>query len=455
MPADVPLEEPRGRLTAPPPAEPAAAPPPAGTSTPGGHVWERSFLPWDCYFAVVWLGTVLFALAAESPGLRVRVIAACLFCLPVPWYAAAGRRLLADQGRTAGSRAAVRYLAVQVLVFLPPAALVGETRLASFALVPQCFMLLKVRGALTAVAVVNMAPVAAWAVIWCPDTHDLYYNSVFAMVTLAFSVVLGSWIIRVIEQSRERAELVAELQASREEIARLSAERGALAERERLAREIHDTLAQGFTSVLMLVQAVDGELEAHPEQARRHLGLMGRTARENLAEARALVAGNSPAGLADASLPDALRRLAARHSEQTGAPAEVDVTGRVRGLPAAVEVVALRTCQEALANARRHAGPAVPVALGLGYAEDALRVTVRDRGRGFDPSAPSAGYGLPGVRARAAELGGTATVTSTPGVGTEVAVALPLGPGAAPSEGPAPPGPRNAPGPAPATRSTP
>jgi signal transduction histidine kinase len=122
-----------------------------------------------------------------------------------------------------------------------------------------------------------------------------------------------------------------------------------------------------------------------------------------------------------------------------------------------VEVVALRTCQEALANARRHAGPAVPVALGLGYAEDALRVTVRDRGRGFDPAAPSAGYGLPGLRARAAELGGTATVTSTPGGGTDVTVALPLagprgergerGERSERSE-------RGEPGPEPATRST-
>ncbi|NUR29288.1 MAG: histidine kinase, partial [Catenulispora sp.] len=145
-------------------------------------------------------------------------------------------------------------------------------------------MLLRVPGALTAVAVINTAPVAAWALVWRPDTHDLYYNSVFAVVTLAFSAVVGSWIIRVIEQSTERAELVAELDASRGEIARLSAEHGALAERERLSREIHDTLAQGFTSILMLVQAVETELAADPALARRHLALMAGTARENLAE---------------------------------------------------------------------------------------------------------------------------------------------------------------------------
>ncbi|NJP42818.1 sensor histidine kinase [Streptomyces sp. PRB2-1] len=401
-----------------------------------GHVWERSFLPWDAYFAVVWLGTVLFALAAESPDLRVRLVAACLFCLPVPWYVWAGRPLLVDPDLAAGGdRAAVRYLAGQILLFLPPAALVGETRLATFALVPQCFMLLRVPGALAAVAVVNITPVAAWAVVWRPAAHDLYYNSVFGVVSLAFSAVVGSWIIRVIEQSSERAALVAELEASRGEVARLSAERGALAERERLSREIHDTLAQGFTSLVMLVQAVEGELDENPDRARRHLQLMARTARENLAEARALVAGTAPAGLDGATLPDAVRRLAARHTEQTGAPATVDVTGSVRALPAAVEVVALRTCQEALANARRHAGHGVPVSLGLAYAPGTLGVTVHDSGRGFDPAAaPGTGYGLPGLRARAAELGGTARVGSARGKGTTVRVTLPLA--AAAPEGP-------------------
>lgn len=405
------------------PAQPAAG-------ARGGHVWERSFRPWDVYFAVVWLGTILFALAAETPGIGVRVVAACLFCLPVPWYVWVGRPLLVAQSATSGTRPAVRYLVGLVLLFLPPAALVGETRLATFALVPQCFMLLRVPGALAAVAIINTTPVAAWALVWRPDSHDLYYNSVFAVVTLAFSVVVGSWIIRIIEQSTERAELLAELDASRGEVARLSAEHGALRERERLSREIHDTLAQGFTSILMLLQAVETELDDNPGLARRHLALMAGTARENLAEARALVAGNAPAGLDGGSLPDALRRLAARHTDQTGAPATVDIAGAVRRLPAAVEVVALRGCQEALANARRHAGPAVPVALDLQYAEDTLRIAVSDTGCGFDPAAaPGDGYGLPGLRARAAEMGGTAAVDSAPGRGTTITIILPLAAG--------------------------
>ncbi|MFF7155382.1 histidine kinase [Streptomyces sp. NPDC008139] len=419
MSADLPVEEPERGLSAT-----AAEASGAGAGARSPDVWERSFLPWDCFFAVVWVATVLFALAAESPGPGVRTTAACLFGLLVPWYVLVGRPLLIAQSY--GERTAVRYIAVLVALFLPPAVLVGETRLATFALVPQCFMLLRVRWALVADAVINITPVAGWAALWRPDAHDLYYNSVFAVVTLMFSAVVGSWIIQIIEQSAGRAELVAELDASREVIARLSAERGALAERERFSREIHDTLAQGFTSLLMLAQVVEAEVGHDDEQARRHLELMARTARENLAEARALVTGGAPADLRDSSLPDAVRRLAARHAEQTGAAAAVDVTGSVRGLPAAVEVVVLRTCQEALANTRRHAGPNAAVALGLDYAPDALGLRVCDTGRGFDPELPRPGYGLPGLRARAAEMGGVARVESAPGHGTTITVRLPL-----------------------------
>jgi signal transduction histidine kinase len=442
------------------------APAPAAPADGDVHAWERSFAPWDGYFALAWVATVLFALAAETPGWPVRLVAVALFAVLVPWYVVAGRPVIVEEagssppgagGREGGDDpAALRYLVVLIAVFVAAASLVGELRLGTFALVPQCFMLLRVRTALVAVAVVNVVPLAGWALLWRPAEHDLYYNSVFAVVTLGFSMVVGSWIVRVIAQSAERADTLAELRASREEVARLSAERGALAERERMSREIHDTLAQGFTSLLMLVQAVESEVERDPAAARRHLELMATTARENLAEARALVAGGTPADLAaGASLPDAVRRLVARHRDQaTGSgdaggaggvgarppsSAAVEVAGAVRALPAAVEVVALRACQEALANVRRHAGAGAPVRVRLAYGERELTVTVRDEGCGWSPGAggsatepgePGArqgGFGLRGLRARAAELGGAAQVTSAPGKGTTVTVVLPLG----------------------------
>ncbi|TGB12962.1 sensor histidine kinase [Streptomyces sp. MZ04] len=392
-------------------AAPSAGPREANT-------WDRSFRLWDSYFGVVWLGTLVFVLGTAEPGWTVRLAAAAALVLLVPWYVVHGRGVLMSEG--ADERRALVYITGTVLLFLPPGVLVGETRLMTFALIPQCFIALRMRRALVAVVVINIAPVAGWALLWRPSSQDVFYNSVFAVVTLVFAVAIGSWTIRIIEQSSERAELIAQLDASREEVALLSAERGALAERERMSREIHDTLAQGFTSVLMLVQAVEAELSRDLPTARRHLELMEATARQNLAEARALVAGRAPADLDGGSLPDALRRVAARHDAALG------VTGEVRALPPGLEVVALRSCQEALANVRKHAGPDASARVALAYAEGSLTVAVRDTGCGFDPGAPHEGYGLPGLRARAAEFGGTAEVTSGPGRGTTVTVLLPI-----------------------------
>ncbi|NIY69831.1 sensor histidine kinase [Streptomyces malaysiensis] len=413
MSADLPLEEPPGRLSEP-----------AGPRDP--DVYNRTYRRWDVYFAIVFAATFLFVLSGSDLGTGPRVVAVAFFAATAPWYVLVGRAVLLTEGED--QPRAVAYLVGLFLLFVVPSALVGETRIAIFALTPQCFMLLRMRRALIAVTVINIAPVVVWALVERPDSGDLFFNSLFAAVSCAFSLLIGSWIIMVLQQSAERARLIAELDASREEVARLSAAHGALAERDRLSREIHDTLAQGFTSLLMLVQAVESELDHDMPLARGHLGLMARTARENLAEARALVAGAGPADLDGSSLPDALRRLAARHGEQTNSPARVEVSGAVRPLPAAVEVVALRGCQEALANARRHAGPGAAVTIALGYGEDALRLRVEDTGRGFDPRAPREGYGLTGLRARAAEVGGTAEVAAAPGEGTAVALELPVRP---------------------------
>lgn len=382
------------------------------------HAWDRSLRLWEAYFAAAWVATLAFVLGAGTPGWPVRAVAAGLLVPLVPWYLAVGRPLL--QWDDPAQRRVLSYLSVATALYLSSAVLVGETRLMAFALVPQCFMALRMRTALAAVTVINLAPVAGWALLWRPSAADLFGNALFAVVTLMFSTFIGGWIIKIIEQSGERAQLIAELEASRHEVARLSAAHGALSERERMAREIHDTLAQGFTSVLMLVQAVETELEHDLPQARRHLALMDETARQNLAEARALVSGGTPADLDGASLPDALRRLAARHG------ATLDVTGPVRPLPTAPEVVALRSCQEALTNAHKHAGSPTAVGVRLAYSDDTLVLAVRDDGRGFDAGTVCGGYGLAGLRARVTEAGGTAEIHSAPGGGTTVTVRLPV-----------------------------
>jgi signal transduction histidine kinase len=240
-----------------------------------------------------------------------------------------------------------------------------------------------------------------------------------ATITVFFCVVFGVWLSRITTQSRERAELISDLEASRAEVARLSAERGALAERERLAGEIHDTLAQGFTSIIMLIQAAD----AQPDPA-RHLELAVQTARENLAEARALIEALSPAPLDGSSLDGALHRITTRVGDELGIEATFTVAGRSRPLRPRTEVVLIRSAQEALANVRKHAAPA-SVAVSVEYGEYDVALCVRDDGSGFPPADFGGGYGLRAMRQRAEQAAGMFEVRSAPGQGTQVTVRLP------------------------------
>jgi signal transduction histidine kinase len=235
-------------------------------------------------------------------------------------------------------------------------------------------------------------------------------------IALGFAVLFGFWIYSIIAQSVGRRTVIAELEETRSELAAVSHRAGVLAERERLAREIHDTVAQGFTSVVVLLELAESEVDTDPAAARQRLATARATARQNLAEARALVAALTPVDLQAAPLPEALGRLVDRFGVEAGVPARLTVTGPVRALPANTEVVLLRAAQEALANVRKHAGASrVEVAL------DGAVLTVADDGGGFDPAAPTAGFGLAGMRRRVEEVGGSLVVHSGPD-GTRVEV---------------------------------
>jgi signal transduction histidine kinase len=248
----------------------------------------------------------------------------------------------------------------------------------------------------------------------------------WVLLPLLFGLLMGAFITGIIEQSRGRAALIEELTRAREQLAAERHAAGVHAERERLAVEIHDTLAQGFASILMLTQAARVALDraARADGVAAHLDLIEDVARENLAEARALVAKMSPPDLADRSLADALERLAERHTRDTGVPVTVVVDGPPTGLAQETNVVLLRAAQEALSNIGRHAA-ASAVRIELTQGDSTATVAVVDDGRGFDPACASGGYGLPGLRSRAAALGGTCSVRSSPGAGTTIRVELP------------------------------
>ena len=217
---------------------------------------------------------------------------------------------------------------------------------------------------------------------------------------------------------------------------------GMLGERQRLAREIHDTLAQGFTSIVMNLEAAEGALpEKVPSEETRtkwHLDQARLTARESLTEARRLVWALKPESLENASLPEALAQLAARWSDSSGVQASAALTGTPRPLSAEAEATLVRVAQEALANVQKHAR-AGRVVMTLSYMSDHVALDVIDDGEGFDPDRKPAtttesGFGLHAMRGRVEQLAGKLTVESAPGEGTTVVAELPVAAVVQPSE---------------------
>src|SRR3954451_19855766 len=177
------------------------------------------------------------------------------------------------------------------------------------------------------------------------------------LVGLVLSLAMGLWVFRVVQQSAERADLIRELESTRAELAAAHHEQGVLAERERLAREVHDTLAQGYTSIVVLAQTAAAQLPGDPGAAAERVALIEEVARENLAEARAMVAAFAPVALDSSTLVEALDRLTERFGRETGLATRLDTSALGDGsgeLSRAEEIVLLRGAQEALANVRRH-----------------------------------------------------------------------------------------------------
>jgi signal transduction histidine kinase len=256
---------------------------------------------------------------------------------------------------------------------------------------------------------------------WSPQF--LTGNAVFTVVAYAGGVFLGLWLHRFVDQSNERQNrLTAELVDTQAELAAVYQKQGAAEERERLAREIHDTLAQGFASIVVLAEAARAAAAEDPERCLQQLVSIEQTARENLAEARVLVGSAPQSGVVAGSLAATLRRTLDRFAQDTGLTVTAELPD-VR-LDQHTRVALLRCAQESLANVRKHSG-ASTVGLVLSELPGAVELEITDDGHGFVVE-DARGFGLDGMRRRLAELDGSLTVTSSLGEGTRVLAALPL-----------------------------
>ncbi|MEO3867615.1 sensor histidine kinase [Nonomuraea sp. B12E4] len=388
----------------------------------GQDDWHRTVPGWHLAFATLAVLTAGLVVTGDAgPPAAERSTALFVLVLLCGWYGATGARALHRDH----SRLGVVYLAGAVPLSAALFAVAPSGALMSFMLYPHIWALLPLRRAIGATVASVLSMAVVMVVRGDAYGQDLPSVMVVAAVALLAALVLGLWITRIIEQSRQRARLVEELAATRAELAEVSREAGALAERERLAREIHDTLAQGFTSVLLLLEAAKAGTCERDQAARGHLDQARRTAMDNLAEARALVAALPPPQLRGASLPDALGGLIERFEAETALDAAFTVTGTPRRLTPNEEVVLLRVTQEALANVRKHASGAGRLEGVLAYGTEGVTLRISDDGQGFDPGDAGTGFGIGGMRDRVTEVGGILTFGPARPAGTLVQVELP------------------------------
>lgn len=360
--------------------------------------------PWRRMAAAAYSVAAVMVLISASPTPN-RLGAAGLVVVCAAWEFRFGPGITTWRHEHRPTRA-VLYLSVVVALFLVALWLAPSAAFLLFAVIPQIYLALPLRWALAPVAVISFLP---WLGLFGRDGGLVAFLPIVLLIIVLSQVF--AWVITTIqEKNRQQELLVAELRRSQEENAELSRAAGAAAERERLSGEIHDTLAQGFTSIVTLVQAARG----NPAGAPKLLDLALLTARENLAEARTLVAALAPAALSGSTLVEAIGRQAERLGEESGIVVRHRTDGEPAALPTSVEVVLLRAAQEAFHNVRKHAR-ASAVEVELAFEEESVRLSVCDDGLGLGDS--QEGFGLRGMRARAEQVGGTLDVAGRDGRG--------------------------------------
>lgn len=340
------------------------------------------------------------------------------FVLSVTYAAGAIAARSARLSRAAGgSWLGVLTLEWAVLIWLTPEA--------AYLVFPLFFLYLHVLGRRWG----SVAVVLATALAICALGFHVGWSVggvVGPIVGAGVALLIGLGYQALAKEAQQREALMQELLATRGMLAATEHESGVLAERARLAREIHDTVAQGLSSIQMLLYAAE---RADPERAGiEHIRLARETAADNLAEARRFIRELTPPDLEDGALGGALRRLASTQWAAQGLRVNVRVSDTIE-LPMHVQTALLRIAQGAIANVIQHAS-ADAATIALAADQSRIRFTVVDDGEGFDAErlnekrSRSDSFGLQATRERVDQLGGTLTVESSPEKGTTLTIEL-------------------------------
>jgi len=292
----------------------------------------------------------------------------------------------------------------------------------------------------------TVSTVAIWVLLACVDVVLVGAFTALGVKSEEQNQARKGMIAELAEANQRLEEMMAENTGLQAQLLIQAREAGAGDERQRMAREIHDTLAQGLTGIITQLEAA--QQTASDAERERRIGNAKRLARDSLAEARRSVQALRPQALENSRLPEALADEMARWSATSGVAGEVETTGDARALHPEVEVTLLRVAQEALANVAKHAG-ASRAAVTLSYMEDVVSLDVRDDGAGFIPPTPpppsnvskvngskvngskvnggpsDGGFGLIAMRQRVSRLAGQLEIESEPGAGTAVSASLP------------------------------
>lgn len=295
-------------------------------------------------------------------------------------------------------------------------------------LIPQLFIFVPLRWAV--VGVTLLAGSILYRLGEVQLENLIWWLLLLGLVTVS-GTILAHFISDIIRQSEERKHLLEELERTRRELAQAERQAGVLQERQRLAREIHDTLAQGFTSIVMNLEAAEGSKDESVQQ--HYLAQAKQMARTSLAEARNFIWELRPIALEKHAFERGLREVIDQWATIHQTPAALIIIGTCTNLAERTEHAILRIVQEALANIRKHAR-ASRVTVTLTYLPQSVLLDIQDEGVGFDPQMVHSGFGLPGMRERAAGVGGMLTIESVPGEGTTIVLEMPIEPAPNPQD---------------------
>jgi len=377
----------------------AAAPARSGTAI--------SMRWWDAGLAITVV--VMVVLATTSSSGRVTASFVAVGLLVLTWFALA--RPVVRRAVALLSLPTVTAVAALVVVGGVTVAATPELAVVQAFLMPLIWTLLPgTRSAIVANVCLCVAISIGFVVSLGWSAEALATAATSEGLSLVFSIALGMWIITIAGVGVERGRLLDELREAQAELAARHRDAGTSTERERLAREIHDTIAQSLTGVVMLAQQTRGALAAGDlTTTRERLDVIEAAAREALTEARTLVAATASTGPAGTDVAAALHRLGERFERESGIGITVDAVDV--DLPRDLQVVLVRCTQEALANVRKHSA-STSARVTLTATDGTAVLVVSDDGTGFDTAVASTGFGLDGLRERLELSGGRLDVSS-------------------------------------------